>query len=193
MRNRITITLFCIIFISVFSITGCQAGTQSVEIDQTKQGNQTHTTISGGTAWIETFNSVDEITYNSQVIVIGTVNGGNSKLSYYGLAYSLTEFKVETVMKGSVAETINILQTVMVQDPLICEGDKMILFLMPTAPPFVSLNNVYYINGCFQGQYKIIEHKLIGYIEGPEGSPLIKDIDKYTIDALTTRINALSN
>ncbi len=134
---------------------------------------------------VDNYESIDDLIKDSPIIVIGTVNGENKELEYGHVTFALTEFKVETAIRGAVPETINILQTRMAEDPYIKNGDRMVLFLTKYTGPVAE--DAYRMKGLYQGQYKV------------EGTKVIKDRDNKlagsevleSLDSLISRIGAV--
>jgi hypothetical protein len=108
---------------------------------------------------VDNYKSVDDLIKDSPAIVIGTVTSGNNKFEYGDIVFGLTEFQIESSLRGEISGTIHILQTKMSEDPFIKNGDKLLLFLTRYTGPVAE--NAYRIKGLYLGQYKIIGEEII--------------------------------
>jgi hypothetical protein len=107
----------------------------------------------GHVSMVDNYASVDDLIKDSPVIVSGTVTSPNKEFEYGHVPFSLTQFRVETALRGEVPGTINILQTKSYEDPFIKKGDKMILFLVKYVGPVAE--DSYRLKGLYMGQYQI--------------------------------------
>jgi len=139
----------------------------------------------GDVVLVENYASVDDLIKDSPIIVIGVVDNKTEDITYGEVDFRLTQFKVETAVRGTVTDTINIFQTKIDQDPALQKGKRMILFLVKYEGPVT--DNAYRIKGLYMGQYKI------------EGTRVIKNKDNKltgsevldSLDALIARINTV--
>jgi hypothetical protein len=139
----------------------------------------------GDVVLVENYASVDDLIKDSPTIVIGVVDDKSEEIKYGEVTFRLTQFKVDTTVRGTTPDTINILQTKISQDPALQSGKKMILFLGKYIGPVTE--DAYRIRGLYQGQYEI------------EGTRVVKNKNNKlagnevleSLDALISRINAI--
>jgi hypothetical protein len=134
---------------------------------------------------VDSYESIDDLIKDSPVIVIGTVDSGNEKIEYGEVNFALTKFRIETAVRGTLAETINILQTKSKEDPFLKKGDRMILFLVKYDGPVTE--DAYRLKGLYQGQYTIEGTKVVK----SNGNKLTGDESLVNIDTLIARINEM--
>jgi hypothetical protein len=91
---------------------------------------------------VDNYKSVDDLIKDSPVIVIGTVTSGNNQFEYGDIVFGLTEFQIESSLRGEISGTI-----------------KLLLFLTRYTGPVAE--NAYRIKGLYLGQYKIIGEEII--------------------------------
>ena len=139
--------------------------------------------VSGSGKLVDNYKSIDDLIQDSPIIVIGTVASANDKFDYKGVTFALTRFKVETLIRGEVPEMINIIQTVMSEDPLINKDNKMVLFLVKYIGP-VTKDEAYRMKGLYQGQYRIEDNTIIKN----QQNTLSGDEVLESVETLTTRI-----
>jgi len=158
MKKSLLTLLFCMIIISLCAFTSCNSF--------------------GRVEMVDNYESIDDLIKDSPIIVIGVVDSDNVELIYGEVPFALTKFRVETVVRGSVPDTINILQTKSHEDPFIRYGDKMILFLIKYEGPVTE--DAYRLKGLYQGQYIV------------EGTRIVKNKDnKLTGDEILANIETL--
>ncbi len=78
---------------------------------------------------VDNYESIDDLIKDSPIIVTGTVDSENNEFIYGEVPFALTKFRVETAVRGTVSDTINILQTKSREDPFLTKGYRMVLFL----------------------------------------------------------------
>lgn len=167
MKKTLSIILICIMILSLsaFIFTSC--------------------TSLGSVEMVDNYESIDDLIKDSPIIVIGTVDSDNNEFIWGEVPFALTKFKIETTIRGTVSDTINILQTKTHEDPFLRRGDRMILFLTQYEGSITE--DAYVLKGLYQGQYTI------------EGTRVIKNKDNKltgdevlgSIDALISKINVL--
>jgi len=139
----------------------------------------------GDALLVENYTSVDDLIKDSPIIVIGVVNNKAEEITYGEVDFRLTQFNVETAVRGTVPESINIFQTKIYEDPALQSGKKMILFLGEYEGPVTE--DAYRIRGLYQGQYKIEGTKVVKNEDNKlAGSEVLE-----SLDALISRINTV--
>lgn len=134
---------------------------------------------------VDNYGSIDDLIKDSPIIVIGTVDSKNNEFIYGEVPFALTKFKVETIIRGAVSDTINILQTKTYMDPFLKKGDRMVLFLVQYEGPITK--DAYVMKGLYQGQYKIEGDEIIKN----EDNKLTGDEVLESIETLISRINVI--
>ncbi len=111
MKKALSIILLCIIIVSLcaFGFTSCSS--------------------LGSVEMVDNYESIDDLIKDSPIIVTGTVDSENNEFIYGEVPFALTNFRVETAVRGTVSDTINILQTKSREDPFLTKGYRMVLFL----------------------------------------------------------------
>lgn len=111
MKKALSIILLCIIIVSLcaFGFTSCSS--------------------LGSVEMVDNYESIDDLIKDSPIIVTGTVDSENNEFIYGEVPFALTKFRVETAVRGTVSDTINILQTKSREDPFLTKGYRMVLFL----------------------------------------------------------------
>jgi hypothetical protein len=129
---------------------------------------------------VEGYNSIDDIIRDSPVIVTGIVYSKNNVHMDGEMPFALTQFKVETAIRGEVSKVINIFQTYAYEDPYLVEGDKMVLFLTPYSGRVTQ--SAYRLKGLFQGQYKVVDGKIIKKTENYiTGDALLENVEAFKL------------
>jgi hypothetical protein len=195
---KLTKTIFAIILIEIacslpllLGLTSCgneTAGLTSIS-GPSELANANTTPGMAHLSRVEGYNSIDELIKDSPVIVVGLVASKNNEFTYGSeMTFALTEFKVETAVRGEIPDTVNILQTYAYEDPYLVKGDRMILFIKHYTGPLTQ--NAYRLMGLFQGQYKIDGNEVI-----KDSQNIIADDEiKQTlgnIETLKSRANSL--
>jgi len=134
---------------------------------------------------VDNYESIDDLIKDSPVTVIGTVDSGNDEFEYGEVTFALTKFRVETTVRGTVTDIINILQTKVREDPFIKKGDRMILFL--TKYIGLATEDAYRLKGLYQGQYTIEGNEVVKN----KNNKLTGDEVLANIDTLIARINEI--
>jgi len=109
----------------------------------------------------------------------------NKEFIYGEVTFALTKFRIETAVRGTVSDTINILQTKSREDPFLRHGKKMILFLAKYEGPVTE--DAYRLKGLYQGQYTIEGTRVIKN----ENNELTGNELLTNIDVLISRINEI--
>jgi hypothetical protein len=123
-------------------------------------------------SWAEAYPNIESLVKKAELIVIGTVNSSHSYLGLKGTTIPYTDHEViiEVALKGSInSTTITIVQTggtldgktyVVHDDPLLTEGQRIIVFLRKAipGPDFAGpVKERYTILGGPQGRFLIID------------------------------------
>lgn len=106
--------------------------------------------------------NIDDLIISSEVIIEAIATDKVKNANYLGANFVQTVVEVKKVYKGSEhisGKEIHLLQTLMVQDPLIKKDERVLLFLEKYTGPVTS--DVAFISkGLFQGHYKIKKDQL---------------------------------
>ncbi len=94
---------------------------------------------------------------DSNLIVVADVEGIVEQINMDGASFKISKIKIDKSIKGSVAkgEEILLLQTDIVEDPIVKKNEKVLLFLEKYNGKITSYDNTYVCKGLYQGQYKI--------------------------------------
>jgi len=105
------------------------------------------------------FSTFDSLLKNSPIAITGTVTTNNKEFSYKEMTFAITEVQVNEAIRGADSlQTINILQTKSLEDPYLEKGKEVLLFLSEYEGPIA--DNVYVINGLYNGQFEIKDHMI---------------------------------
>jgi len=99
---------------------------------------------------------------NSQVIVEAEATDNRKEFSYLKANFVQTDLKIKKIYKGTSlvnGNNIWLLQTLMMQDPIIKNGEKVLLFLDKYEGPVTS-DETFVLKGLYQGHYKIINDEI---------------------------------
>jgi hypothetical protein len=100
--------------------------------------------------------NVDKLIVDSSLIIEGVVTKSQSNLSLEGVSFVQSKIIVKDVLKGDLVKgsEIYLLQTKIVEDPIVGKSDHVLLFLEKYSGP-VTREDAYVSKGLFQGHYKI--------------------------------------
>lgn len=134
-----------------------------------KAGDTSNPTVSpvdnvGDAKRHETFFSWTDLIKSSEGIVIGWVGEvieASTPADDFGSV--ITEISIEETIKGTFkpGDSFRLFQTAYVrQDPLVQNGEEVLLFLTPYSSPQMQDGNTFRCMGLFDGHYKIREGKV---------------------------------
>lgn len=106
------------------------------------------------------FASYDDLVEHSPIVVTATVVSSNKEFIYEEMTFAITEVEIQECVRGTfLSRKISILQTKSKEDPFLVKGTEVLLFLSEYTGPVAE--NVYVINGLYNGQYRIKDNMLI--------------------------------
>ena len=112
--------------------------------------------IMAGSAKSFKLDSIEQLVENSPLIIIGEVKGKKDAIKENKVSYKVSEVEISEILKGNTLfdnETLQIMQMSVSQDPVVKEGEKVLLFLEKYKG--ASVENGYVCVGLGQGYYKI--------------------------------------
>lgn len=101
--------------------------------------------------------NLDDLIANSDAIVEAVATSDNSSLQYLKANFVQTKLDVKKVFKGIEiidGKQVTLLQTQMVEDPIVNPGERVLLFLKRYEGPITS-EKAFISQGLYQGHYKI--------------------------------------
>lgn len=128
----------------------------------------------------EGFSSWEEIAQDSPFIIIAevglridtaVVDGAE------GLRFPITELRVTNAIKGdiSIGDSIRLIQTAdIAEDPLVSEGECVLLFLERFSGPQTDDPDTYVCNGLFDGHYIIQDNRVMESYSAPDSLGRVK-------------------
>lgn len=119
------------------------------------------------------YSTYDELIERSPIIVTAMVVSGNEELKYEDISFAITEVAVNSCVRGDLdTRSLRVLQTKSVEDPYLAEGAEVLLFLSKYSGPVA--NDVYVINGLYNGQYEIKNGMLYEAGLANKSAPILK-------------------
>jgi hypothetical protein len=178
MKIILRILLICmIVSISVSGFSACTS-------DLAGPTNEYVKPVMAHVSRVEDYKSIDDIIKDSPIIVCGVVASKNKDFMDGEMSYALTEFRIETTIRGELPEKIDIFQIYAYEDPYLQEGSRMVLFLTPYSSRLAQ--GVYRLKGLFQGQYKIASDKVTKTNDNKiTGYEIVSNIETLTSKALS--------
>lgn len=104
--------------------------------------------------------NVDELISESSLIVEGVATEKQNEIIYQTVSFVTTNIKIKEVIKGSLnGKEITLLQTKIIEDPLVKKGGHVLLFLEKYDGPIIK--DAYVCKGLYQGNYNIDDNGVI--------------------------------
>lgn len=124
----------------------------------------------------DNFGTYDDLIDHSPIVVTATVISENEEFEYAEMTFALTEVEIVNLVRGNVdADTLQIMQTRSEEDPYLKKGTQVLLFLSEYDGPIAQ--NVYVINGLYNGQYVIKDDALFTVKTGNLEAPIMTSTD----------------
>lgn len=102
----------------------------------------------------DNFGTYEDLIDHSPIVIMATVTSENKEFDYAEMTFAITEVEIIDHVRGDVnAKTLQIMQTRSKEDPYLKKGTQVLLFLSEYNGPVAQ--NVYVINGLYNGQYVI--------------------------------------
>lgn len=106
---------------------------------------------------VEYYEDMDELSASSPIVISGSVADDTESIVYNDVTFHITKIAINKLYRGiddvSEGDTITLLQTDILEDPLVEEGKEQILFLKKYQGPVVE--NAYRIVGLKQGHFTL--------------------------------------
>ena len=157
MKNKVAYLIVAVLVsITAFSIVTTPA-------DRFDEG----ITVTISADWVETYNSVEQMTEAADLIVVGEIGKGATweypiKYRYAPLVFTNYTVAIESVLKGETDKEIVVwvdggivesIEYVLDDSPLLVEGSEMVLFLRKTGNTWTTL-------GGPQGRFTVVKGKV---------------------------------
>ncbi|MFC4679596.1 hypothetical protein ACFQO8_00615 [Exiguobacterium aestuarii] len=106
----------------------------------------------------ESFRHIDELATRSPVVIVGEVDRPPRPFEYHSVNFFESRIQVEEIYRDvshelTRTDTITLLQNDMEEDPLVKQGEKVLLYLQPYEGPVIQ--KAYRIVGLQQGHFKV--------------------------------------
>lgn len=137
------------------------------------------------------FSTYEDLVDHSPIVVMATVTSGNKEFDYAEMTFAITEVEIIDHVRGNEsAKTLQILQTRSEEDPYLKKGTQVLLFLSEYNGPIAQ--NVYVINGLYNGQYVIDDGTLCtAKTANAKTTPLVNtDLESVILDVKNTEYKA---
>lgn len=137
------------------------------------------------------FSTYEDLVDHSPIVVMATVTSGNKEFDYAEMTFAITEVEIIDHVRGDEsAKTLQILQTRSEEDPYLKKGTQVLLFLSEYNGPIAQ--NVYVINGLYNGQYVIDDGTLCtAKTANAKTTPLANtDLESVILDVKNTEYKA---
>lgn len=105
----------------------------------------------------------DNLIRDSQYVVEAIATDQVKSINYKSMNFVQTKLELKKIYKNSSVVANNeiwLLQSVIVEDPIVSKGDRLLLFLDKYSGP-VTNDDAYVFKGLYQGHYKISNNQLI--------------------------------
>ncbi len=128
----------------------------------------------------DAFSSWEEITKDSPFIIVAEVGHRIDTAVVEGaeeLKFPITELRVTDPIKGgmSIGDSIRLIQTAdIAEDPLVSEGERVLLFLERFSGPQTDDPDAYVCNGLFDGHYIIKNNQVTESYAAPDSLGRVK-------------------
>lgn len=100
--------------------------------------------------------TIEQLVEDSPMIIIGEVSANKENIKEKGVNYKVSEVEIEEILKGNIlldTKSVKVMQMNIPHDPVVKEGEKVLLFLERYKGQAV--NDGYVCVGLSQGYYKI--------------------------------------
>lgn len=139
--------LVFVILLSIFIISGCTLSEQSNHADL-----------------VEIFSDINELMENSPIVVEAIATEKSEKFSYEDVTFYKTQLKISHLYRDFGGELLNkeqitLLQNDIAEDPLVQQGQNLLLFLKKYEGPVIE--DAYRLVGLVQGHFTIENGKII--------------------------------
>lgn len=106
---------------------------------------------------VEYYDSLEALSKSSPIVISGTLTGSTENFVYKDVTFNKSSITINKLLRGdeslSEGDTITLLQTDILEDPVVEEGKEQILFLKKYSGPV--LENAYLIVGLKQGHFTL--------------------------------------
>lgn len=124
----------------------------------------------------EEFSTYEALIEHSPVVITATVVSDNKEFVYDDITFAITEVEVNDCVRGEVSsKTLRIMQTKAEEDPYLAKSTNVLLFLSEYKGPVAE--NVYVINGLYNGQFTIKDNTLYEAGLNLKVAPILKNTD----------------
>lgn len=140
----------------------------------------------------EGFGTYDDLIGHSPIVITANVTSENKEFDYAEMTFAITEVEIIDLVRGDVnAKTLQIMQTLSVEDPYLKEGTQVLLFLSEYDGPIAQ--NVYVINGLYNGQYVIDDSTISAVASRNTKTSILADTDLESVilDVKNTKYTAV--